>query len=205
MNKMTNETRKNNGFYSAEDAVAVVGSQNTVFDPSSLLISESITVGHGNVFYPNVVIQCDESGRIEIGDNNTFYPGTFIVCKGGLVIIGTANTFGPAGCTLQTNDDKALIMIGDNGRYCNGVNMIGQAELGSGSQVLGSITVQNCHLEAGGNFSEPDPDKRGAVLKGFGMARGLDLKVGQVVNGAGDFSNSQIEWQRAYHPKATQK
>lgn len=93
------------------------------------------------------------------------------------------------------------IKIGDSGRYCDGANIIGETVLGNGSQILGSITVQNCTLADGGTFQETDPDKRAAVLKGFGLARNISLRVGEVVNGLGDFSKAPVERQSFYHSK----
>jgi large exoprotein involved in heme utilization and adhesion len=78
---------------------------------------------------------------------------------------------------------------------------MGQTSLGDGSQILGGITVQNCLLAGGGSYKTSDPDERGAVMKGFGLARNLTLQTGQVINGSGDFGTASIEWQRAYHPK----
>jgi hypothetical protein len=68
--------------------------------------------------------------------------------------------------------------------------------------VLGPITAQQVELSGGADGSHPDPDHRGAVLKGFGKARGLTLKTGEVVNGSGDFATAPIERQRSYHPDA---
>jgi len=54
-------------------------------------------------------------------------------------------------------------------------------------------------------YRDTDPDRRAAVLKGFGLARGITLEAGQVVNGAGNFSKAPVEWQRTYHPKPLNK
>ncbi len=66
--------------------------------------------------------------------------------------------------------------------------------------MLGQITAQQVALGAGEDFSYPDPDGRGAVLKGFGKARGLTLDPGEVINGTGDFADAPLERQRTYHP-----
>ncbi|GAB3815941.1 hypothetical protein GCM10028799_17750 [Kribbella italica] len=39
-------------------------------------------------------------------------------------------------------------------------------------------------------------------LKGFGRARGVQVGVGEVVNGSGDFDDAPVERQRHYHPNA---
>ncbi|MDP9843982.1 hypothetical protein [Streptosporangium lutulentum] len=38
-------------------------------------------------------------------------------------------------------------------------------------------------------------------MKGFGLARGIQLGAGEVINGAGDFADASIERQLAYHPR----
>ena len=68
--------------------------------------------------------------------------------------------------------------------------------------MLGQITAQQVALGAGEDFSYPDPDGRGAVLKGFGKARGLTLDPGEVINGTGDFADAPLERQRTYHPNS---
>lgn len=174
---------------------------NTIYSPLSVLISETVSVGKNNTFYPNVVIECHDEGMITIGDNNTFYPGTYILCTNGEVVIGNNNEFGPSGLTIKANSPEATIAIGNDGRYSDGASIMGRSTLGSGSQILGNITVQNCNLDGGASFTHPDPDLRGAVLKGMGLARNLTLTAGQVVNGLGDFSKAPVEQQSVYHPK----
>jgi hypothetical protein len=188
-------------FLSPGDLAAGFGTSNTILDPHSVLIDEAVAVGKNNIFYPNVVIETKASGAITIGDNNTFYPGVYVVCSAGAVVIGNNNEFGPAGVTIKANMPDTKITIGSGGRYSDGTSIMGETHLGDGSQILGNITVQSCTLANGDTFRQPDPDKRAAVLKGFGLARGIDLAAGQVVNGAGNFADAPVEWQRAYHPK----
>jgi len=195
------DPRQGKGFLHIDDLLQDIGSRNTVLDGHSVLISQNVQIGNGNTFYPNVVLEATGAGSITIGDNNVFYPGVYMFCSDGSIVIGSGNEFGSGGCTIKANMTGATVTIGDNGRYMNGVTIMGKTTLGSGSQVLGFITVQNCMLGEGGDFSEPDPDKRAAVLKGFGIARGITLEAGQVINGAGNFSDANVEWQRSYHPK----
>jgi len=201
MHDTTALARQSKGFLSVDELAAAYGKQNTILDPYSVLISKHAIIGSGNTIYPNVILECQGDGTIAIGDDNTFYPGTYILSSAGAVKIGNGNEFGPAGLTIKANMPDALIVIGDNGRYCDGASIMGKTTLGSGSQILGNITVQGCSLAAGGDFQEQDPDKRAAVLKGFGLARGITLEVGRVVNGVGNFADAPIEWQRDYHPK----
>lgn len=195
------DARQSKSFLAVEEIVAITGEGNAVLDPYSLLISQGVTVGEGNTFYPGVVIERQGDGKLTIGNNNVFYPGTYILSSAGLISIGNDNEFGTSGCTIKANMPDAAIVIGDGGRYCDGANIMGKTSLGSGSQVLGGITVQGCTLAAGGTFQTPDPDERAAVLKGFGLARGITLEKGQVVNGSGNFAERPVEWQHDYHPK----
>lgn len=188
-------------FLAPDELVKTIGHDNTILDAHSVLISKKAVVGKDNVFYPNVVIECEEQDALIIGNGNTFYPGVYIISSIGMVRIGDTNEFGPAGVTIKANSQRAMISIGNGGRYCDGASIIGQTNLGDGSQILGNITVQSCSLESGGTNQEPDPDKRAGVLKGFGLARNLSLNIGQVINGAGNFENAPVEWQRSYHPK----
>jgi bifunctional N-acetylglucosamine-1-phosphate-uridyltransferase/glucosamine-1-phosphate-acetyltransferase GlmU-like protein len=202
MDDYLKKTRQIKGFLDANEAVAILGADNDILDPYSVLISKDVKVGKGNVFYPNVIIEAQGDGTIAIGDNNVFYPGTYLLSSAGSITVGNGNEFGANGCTIKANMQDAQIIVGDGGRYCDGTSIMGKTSLGSGSQVLGSITVQGCTLAAGGTFQTPDPDERAAVLKGFGLARGIALEKGQVVNGSGNFADRPIEWQRDYHPKA---
>lgn len=200
MHSPIDNIRKQQRFLSVSDLLAAHGETNSILD-ASVLISEGVDIGNDNVFYPNVVIERQGEGKVSLGSNNTFYPGTYIISSAGSVTIGDNNEFGTSGCTIKANMPDATIVIGDGGRYCDGANIMGKTSLGSGSQVLGNITVQGCTLAGGGTFQTPDPDERAAVLKGFGLARGIALEKGQVVNGSGNFAERPVEWQRDYHPK----
>lgn len=202
MNNYTDQQRSNRGFLTAVALTEKVGKNNSILDVSSVLISENVEMGKGNVLYPGVVIERQGDGKIVIGDENIFYPGVYILSSAGEIRIGNQNDFGPAGATIKANMPDAFIQIGHQGRYCDGTSIMGKTTLGPGSQVLGNITVQSCTLAGGGTFKEANPDKRAAVLKGFGLARGITLEAGQVVNGSGDFSSAPVEQQSFYHPKA---
>jgi len=200
MSDYIDQQRVSRNFLTAEELTETIGERNTILD-TSILIGKNVVVGASNTFYPGVVVEQEGDGKITIGNGNTFYPGTYILSTAGEIIIGNNNEFGPAGATIKANTLEAHVAIGDNGRYCDGVSMMGTTTLGAGSQVLGNIIVQNCTLAGGGDFQEPDPDKRAAVLKGFGLARNIALEAGQVINGAGNFADFPVEQQSAYHPK----
>ena len=201
MDNPVERAREQLGFLTADQLLGIVGSNNLLLDERSVLIGSGVAIGEGNTFYPNVVIANSGEGAVEIGNDNIFYPGTYLLSSVGSLCIGSGNEFGTGGCTIKANMPDVQITIGDGGRYSDGANIMGQTTLGSGSQVLGNITVQGCELAGGGTYAEADPDRRAAVLKGFGLARGIVLRTGQVVNGSGNFCDAVVEWQRAYHPK----
>jgi hypothetical protein len=169
-----------------------------VFDPYSTLLSVDAEIGAGNVFHPGVVI----NGRCRIGSGNTFHLGTHLLADdGALIVIGDGGTLGPGGAQITATGSGVACRIGDRVRLRNGAEIVGASTLGSGSQVLGPISARGVHLASGGDFTEPDPDLRGAVLKGFGRAQGIRLAVGEVINGLGDFAAAPVERQLSYHPR----
>ncbi|HEY7175287.1 MAG TPA: hypothetical protein VH442_10245 [Micromonosporaceae bacterium] len=181
-----------------------------VLDPSSLILSARVRLGTGNVFYPSVVIECDDASECVIGDGNVFWPGTVILAQsGGAIQIADANEFGPGGAAVKANaPGKAnaagnTIRIGSRCRPTNGAEILGQSDLGDGSQVLGAISALSVRLGAGADHTHAEPDERGAVLKGAGTARELVLRRGDVVNGVGDFGMAPVERQSHYHPRAS--
>jgi hypothetical protein len=192
--------RADHGYLSLAETLALARRGNTVFDPFSLLISRGVRIGRGNVFYPAVTLAREADGRISIRDGNTFHPGTHLsVARSGRIAIGSHNQFGPGGFSARA--EGAAIKVGDGGRYTLGASVNAPAQLGSGSQILGAIAVQDCVLAAGGTFEEPDPDLRGAVFKGVGRARGLKLARGQVIQGGGTFDATDIRRQSSFHPR----
>lgn len=176
-------------------------SKNIILDPFSTLINEGVEMGEGNVIYPNVIIEARNGGSLVLGDRNILYPGTLFLADQGTIRIGHDNEFGDGGLRLKANSPNTLIVIGDSGRYTNNAAIVGPCVLGSGSQVLGPINVQNCDLEAGDSYRGDDPDTRAGVLKGFGQARNLTVKQGEVINGRGLFEQTNVERQIVYHPK----
>ena len=180
---------------------ASTASQNVFLDPFSTLVSCDAQMGSGNLFYPNVVIEVTNGGKIVLGSNNVFYPGTLLQADQGTITIGDGNELGSGGLQIKANRPDAAIEIGDQGRYMNAAEIMGRCLLGSGSQILGPITVQNCHLQAGDSYKGTQPETRAGLLKGFGLARNLTVKRGEVINGQGNFSDCPVEQQAAYHPK----
>jgi carbonic anhydrase/acetyltransferase-like protein (isoleucine patch superfamily) len=193
------DVRNERGFLSIDEVAALP--ETVVLDPHSVLISRGVRIGAGNVFYPNVVIESD-GGNISIGTGNRFLPAMFIrAARGSGVEIGDDGEFGPGGVTVDAAPGDC-VRIGDGVRINGGATIGGGAVLGAGSQVLGAVTVRGTELAAGAGHTEPDPDLRGGVLKGTGRAFGLRIGIGEVINGAGGFTQDAVERQRRYHPDA---
>lgn len=191
--------RQRMGLMTLREIETLIEQGNSIFDPFSTLISCTAKVGTGNIFYPSVIIQARDEGSISIGSQNIFYPNTFLLAESGMIVVGSGNQFGDGGVSLKAQGSS--ITVQDRGRYMNSPQILGETFLGTGSQVLGRINVQNCRLEAGEDYTHPDPDLRAGVLKGSGVARQLLVKAGEVINGNGVFEQANIERQTFYHPK----
>ncbi len=191
--------RRDRGLLTPAELAALCDRDNVVLDPFSVLVSRNARFGSGNLLEPAVAI-VGSGGEIEIGDGNTFFTGARIDASAGGIKIGDGNRLGEGGLTLRVSSAATELIVGDGGRYQGGATVQGPADLGSGSQILGNILAQGVTLAAGGSFLEPNPDKRGAVLKGFGVARGISLGQGRVIAGSGTFSEADAVWQSSNHP-----
>ncbi len=194
------DVRRAQGLMTMDALAALVDRGNIVFDPFSVLIAAAARIGSGNVFFPCVSLLCRDEGGLEIGDNNRFFSQTLIEAVSGPIRIGSGNQFGEGGFTAKTNRPGAAITIGDHGRYLNGAAVFGVSHLGSGSQILGAITVDGCTLAPGGSHEHPDPDHRAGLLKGAGAARDLMVPMGQVIAAQGIFSSADLKPQSLFHP-----
>ncbi|AUQ23952.1 hypothetical protein [Dickeya zeae] len=197
---MFDRIRLQNGFLTISQLVALCEKGNVIYDPFSVLISKHAEIGTGNIFYSNIILSASSGHILKVGNNNIFYSNTVIEASAGSVCVGSENQFGEGGVTIKANRAGAMIEIGNDGRYLGGASIFGACRLESGSQVLGQITVDSCHLLAGGSWREPNPDNRGGLLKGYGTARNLMVGKGRVINGAGAFDESMLELQSTYHP-----
>ncbi|MBA2666485.1 MAG: hypothetical protein H0U69_05560 [Trueperaceae bacterium] len=122
-------------------------------------------------------------------------------CRRGHDGIGNHNHFGDGSFTARVGSTSERLVVGDRGRYVNGVSLTGPNSLGTGSQVIGPIRVQGCILGAGEDHTYPHPDERGAVLKGAGLARDVSLRRGEVVAVQGDFGAALVQRQSSFHPR----
>lgn len=153
----------------------------TVPAPQTVLISRNVTIGKGCVLWPGTVLLADICGKIVIGE------AVEIGFEGGFTIDARG---GPG------------IFIGGGARLLGGGSLSGANRVGNGAQILGPIRCQRCYLADGGSYLEPDPDKRGAVLKGSGVARDIKLGQGQVIQAFGLFKDAAIRRQLEFHPRS---
>lgn len=204
MNASSDSMRRELGFRTqaeVEHLVTALGVR--VLDPHSILIAASADLAPGVLVYPNCVIQSDGQSRVEVGANSILYPGTFLLAvSGGTISVGSECELGPGGVQVKANREGVAISIGDHARLLNGCEVVGDSLIGVGAQIIGTIAAQSVRLEGGlGGHEWPDPDERGAVLKGSGLARGIHLRRGDVVNATGSFADAPVERQLAYHPR----
>ncbi|PRB03237.1 hypothetical protein CQ047_17490 [Microbacterium sp. MYb72] len=187
------------GYRPVSDLLA--DAENVFIDPFSALVSRQARIGSGNIFYPHVRIDAG-AGVLTIGDRNRFFEGTRMdAADDGSIEIGDENEFGPHAVAVLANTPGAAISIGHRIRLRGRIDVLGTTRLEDGSQILGDITAVDVSLAGGDSYADPDPDARGAVLKGRGRAKGITLDIGTVINGDGDLALFPVEAQSVYHPK----
>ena len=191
-----NRAREAKGFRTI-DEMYELARENTIFDLFSVLISRSVSIGKGNIIYPNVLIQ-NIAGIIRIGEHNSLFNGTKIHNASGNIEIGNENEIGEN--TISIKNSHGKIEIKDHCRLMNGGQILDDCYLGNGTQVLGNIKMSGCVLVDGKSYREQNPNKRGGVLKGFGTAHNLRIDAGMVINGKGIMTADMIEKQENYHP-----
>jgi len=175
-----------------------------VLDPHSTLISSSATFGAGTVIYPGVVISTEQRSRIDIGEGCVLYPGCLLEARdGGRLVIGDDVELGPGGVTIRAGSQDAIV-VDDHARLSGNCELSGGCELGRGAQILGPISARSVRLGGGrGGYRWPNPDERGAVLKGVGLADGITLAQGEVRSCRPSFGDVPTERQSRYHPRPT--
>jgi UDP-3-O-[3-hydroxymyristoyl] glucosamine N-acyltransferase len=200
--KSMNMFRNANGYYSIEELINNVGVNNTIVDPFSVLISRSVSLGKGNTIYPSVILHAEDGSGLRIGDGNLFSANTRIeTANGALITIGNNNIFSNGIVCVKCNIKNGTMEFGSGCRFDGRINIFGNCTFGNGSQIIGTINVYNCNLVAGGDYTEPNPDNRAGLIKGVGTARGLSVNTGMVINGFGEFDQSNVEPQSNYHKK----
>lgn len=197
-----NRARGCAGFLPVEAVAALADDGILVLDPFSTLVSPGVTLAAGVTLWPGTIIQATEKGEVTVGSGTRLFPGTRIVAVGARVTIGADTEIGEeGGFTIKADHTDGLIEIGSRVRLLGAGSLALDNHIGDGAQVLGAIRMQNCRLQAGGSHRDPDPDRRGGVLKGSGVARGLTVPTGMVIQAFGLFNEAPLRPQSFFHPK----
>lgn len=202
MDAAADKARQALGFLSLSATAALADRGIILPDSASVLISEGVGLSAGVVLWPGTIVQVQGGGRVGIGTGTNLFPGTRIVAAGGTVTIGAKAEIGEEGGFTLKADAGAEIAIGDGARLLGGGSLTLSNRIGRGAQILGPIRCQNCRLGDGGSYREPDPDRRGGVLKGMGVARNLDVPQGHVIQAFGLFAEAPMRRQSFFHPRA---
>jgi hypothetical protein len=196
------DARRSLGFLTAAETVRLEGSGIVVLDPASTLVSPGVALGTGVVLWPGVILQRLDGGEIAVGPSTNLYPGTRVVAPGGRVRIAAGAEIGEEGGFTLKADPGSEITVGDGARLLGGGSLTLSNRIGRGAQILGPIRCQNCILADGGTWRDPEPDRRGGVLKGSGVARNLDVPQGHVIQAFGLFAETEMRRQSFFHPEA---
>jgi hypothetical protein len=199
----TDEARRALGFLTIAQTIALAQKQVIVLDPGSTLVSPDVAFGAGVVLWPNVTLQCREGGRISVGTKTTLFSGTRIVAVAGEIAARDEAEIGDeGGFTIQAFAHDQRIAIGSGARLLGGGSLSQSNDIGAGAQILGPIRAQNCRLGAGETHRHSDPDQRGGVLKGTGVARDIEVPKGHVIQAFGLFADAVMRPQSFFHPKS---
>ena len=203
MIELTDAARLQLGFLSLEATVALARRDILIPDPASVLVSPSAKMGKGVILWPGVIVDCSPTSGVHIDHGTALFPGTRIVASGGTVSIGFGVEIGEEGGFTIKAEAGAVIEIGDGARLLGGGSLTMSNRIGRGAQVLGPIRCRDCRLGDGGDYRHPQPDERGGVLKGSGVAHGVQVDQGHVIQAFGLFSEGIVRRQSYFHPKAS--
>lgn len=201
-----NLQREAQGFLSIEAILGLQRNRIVVLNPFATFISKHVHFSGSCQIGSGAILMASAADSLVIEDGVTFAGNVEVeAINGGKIRIGNNAAIGhDGGFSIKANRSNAVIQIGENARLMGGGALYGKSIVGDGAQILGSIKVQDCILDGGGNFEEADPGLRGAVLKGMGWANGLKISRGQVIQACGDFSLAPVRQQVEFHsPKAT--
>jgi hypothetical protein len=199
------EHRRALGFMSAQELERLGSAGVLIPEPSSPLVSPRAGIGQGTVLYPAVIIDADADSAITIGRRCRLYPGALLEAReGAQIIIGDDAELGPGGVSIRVRGSGSAVVLESEVRLSGGCELSGDCRLGHGAQLLGAISARSITLGGGlGGHAWPDPDQRGAVLKGAGLADGIALQRGEVRSCRPSFADAPTERQSAHHPPAT--
>ena len=202
-NHTGDDARRALGFLSLAGTAALAERGVLVPTPGAVLVSPGVALAEGVVLWPGVILSADAPGLLTVGAGTQLHGGTRVVAAaGGRVEIGGEAEIGEEGGFTIKAEAGHAIRIGSRARLLGNGSLTLSNEIGDGAQVLGPIRMQSCTLAGGGSWRDPDPDERGAVLKGAGVARGIVLTRGSVIQAFGLFAEAPVRRQTEFHPKA---
>lgn len=194
--------RRAKGFLDVAGTAALARRGVTVLEPRTTLVAAAAELEEGVVLWPGSIVEIGAGGSVAVGGGTVLFPGARIAALGGQVRIGRGCEIGEEGGFTVKALAGDSIAVGAAARLLGGGSLTGSNGLGDGAQVLGPIRIQRCRLGAGGSHAEPDPDRRGGVLKGCGVARDLDVPQGHVIQAFGLFAEAPLRRQSFFHPRA---
>jgi carbonic anhydrase/acetyltransferase-like protein (isoleucine patch superfamily) len=198
---LSDAARERLGFLSLAETAALAHRGVLIPDPGSVLVSANVQLEDGTVLWPSAILQASDSGRITVGQGTNLFSGTRIVATGGMVAIGKDAEIGEEGGFTVKAGVGEVIEIGDGARLLGGGSLSLSNRIGRGAQILGPIRCQNCTLGDGGTYRDSEPDERGGVLKGSGVARNVEVPHGHVIQAFGLFAEAVMRRQSYFHPK----
>ena len=198
----SDDVRRRLGFLTLAETTALIDRGVLMPDPGSALVSPGVQLGQGAVLWPGVILQIQEGGTVTIGEGTQLFPGTRLVASSGSIEVGAQAEIGEEGGFTLKAGMADIIEIGDGARLLGGGSLTLSNRVGRGAQILGPIRCQNCTLGGGGTYRDPEPDERGGVLKGSGVARQIEVPTGSVIQAFGLFSEGTLRQQSYFHPKS---
>lgn len=197
----TDAVRRSMGFLTVDETWQLAALDVLIPDPVSVLVSPGVELGEGATLWPGTILQALDGGSITIGGGTNLFPGTRLVSAGGRIAIGAGAEIGEEGGFTIKADPGIAIEIGDGTRLLGGGSLIGPNRIGRGAQIIGPIRCQTCTLGDGGTYRDDEPDQRGGVLKGAGVARNVEVPQGHVIQAFGLFADGILRRQSYFHPK----
>jgi carbonic anhydrase/acetyltransferase-like protein (isoleucine patch superfamily) len=197
---MADEARRALGFMTLAETAALSKRGIIVPDPGSTLVSPAVELGPDTVLWPGTILRITQ-GSLSVGPGVVIFPGTHIVAEVGAVTIEAKVEIGEEGGFTIKAEAGSIITVGDGARLLGGGSLTLSNRIGRGAQIIGPIRCQNCLLGDGATYRDPDPDLRGGVLKGSGVARGIEIPQGHVIQAFGLFTEGVMRQQSYFHPQ----
>ncbi|MBB3019451.1 hypothetical protein FHR70_002516 [Microvirga lupini] len=198
----SDDARQRLGFLPAAETAALARDGVLIPDPGSVLVSPGVRLEEGVVLWPGIILQVQDGGTLVIGNHTQLFSGSRLVASGGSIKVGARAEIGDEGGFTLKAGTGDVIEVGDGARLLGGGSLTLSNRIGRGAQILGPIRCQNCTLGDGATYRDPEPDERGGVLKGSGVARQTEVPTGSVIQAFGLFSEGILRRQSHFHPKS---